>query len=88
MIFFNVRGESVGNVKNFPCLFCFVKLMLYIWYMNRLKDLIGASGLKHKYIAEQLGIDKTYLSAMLNGHRQMPEKTQVEIARICSRVSA
>lgn len=54
--------------------------------MEALKLLIEQSGLKHKVIAARIGIDNTYLSAMLNGHRTMPEETRNKIVSICQKV--
>lgn len=56
--------------------------------MDKLKQLIKDSGLKQKFIAEKIDIDHTYLSAMLNGHREMPESTRNKIMSLCQRVIA
>lgn len=46
----------------------------------KLREAVDASGLKQKFIAEQVGISETALSAMLNGNQKIDVDTFFAIA--------
>lgn len=49
---------------------------------KKLKAAVDASGLKQKFIAEQVGISEAALSAMLNGKQKIDVETFFAIARV------
>lgn len=54
--------------------------------MEDLKELIKRSGLKKGYIADQLKIGRTHLSACLSGSRVLAPEKVIEIKQMCKKV--
>lgn len=50
--------------------------------MEKLKEKISSSGLKQKFIAENIGIGETHLSMMLNGTANMSEEVKSKLINL------
>mgnify|MGYP006921327432 CR=1 FL=1 len=50
--------------------------------MENIRQKIASKGLKHRYIADKIGIHFTALSQYLNGHRPMPEEVEERIKKL------
>ena len=49
---------------------------------EKLREMIDERGMKHKFIAEKIGISKASLSKMLNGKQKMDLDTFLAIATV------
>ena len=47
-----------------------------------IKALLKVRGIKHKWIADQLGLSAAYFSMMINGHRKAPPDFSKNILNI------